>query len=93
MQHSTINNLGFGRSVDETLRVLQAIQYIQANPDEVCKYRKPFLSLQPLCPGLSPAPPPPPSLETRAGLYCVMSCCVATPLAASASAPGLNIKT
>lgn len=36
VQHSTINNLGFGRSVDETLRVLQAIQYIQANPDEVC---------------------------------------------------------
>jgi len=36
IQHSTINNLGFGRSVDETLRVLQAIQYIQANPDEVC---------------------------------------------------------
>lgn len=38
IQHATVNNLGFGRSVDETLRVLQAIQYIQANPDEVCKY-------------------------------------------------------
>ena len=36
VQHSTINNLGFGRSVEETLRVLQAIQHIQANPDEVC---------------------------------------------------------
>ena len=36
MQHSTINNLGFGRSVDETLRVLQAIQYVQSHPDEVC---------------------------------------------------------
>lgn len=36
VQHSTINNLGFGRSVDETKRVLQAIQYIQSNPDEVC---------------------------------------------------------
>jgi peroxiredoxin (alkyl hydroperoxide reductase subunit C) len=36
VQHSTINNLGFGRSVDETLRVLQAIQYIQSHPDEVC---------------------------------------------------------
>ena len=34
VQHSTINNLGFGRSVDETLRVLQAIQYIQSHPDE-----------------------------------------------------------
>eukprot|EP00798_Chlamydomonas_sp_ICE-L_P024478 gene24478-10086_t len=36
VQHSTINNLGFGRSVDETKRVLQAIQYIQDHPDEVC---------------------------------------------------------
>ena len=36
VQHATINNLGFGRSVDETLRVLQAIQYIQSHPDEVC---------------------------------------------------------
>ena len=36
IQHATINNLAFGRSVDETLRVLQAIQYVQTNPDEVC---------------------------------------------------------
>lgn len=36
IQHSTINNLSFGRSVDETKRVLQAIQYVQENPDEVC---------------------------------------------------------
>jgi peroxiredoxin 2/4 len=36
VQHSTINNLAFGRSVDETLRTLQAIQYVQNNPDEVC---------------------------------------------------------
>lgn len=36
IQHSTINNLAFGRKVDETLRVLQAIQHVQANPDEVC---------------------------------------------------------
>jgi peroxiredoxin 2/4 len=36
IQHSTINNLAFGRSVDETLRVLQAIQYVQTNPEEVC---------------------------------------------------------
>jgi alkyl hydroperoxide reductase subunit AhpC len=36
VQHSTINNLGFGRSVDETLRVLQALQHVQAHPDEVC---------------------------------------------------------
>jgi len=36
VQHATINNLAFGRSVDETMRVLQAIQYVQSNPDEVC---------------------------------------------------------
>lgn len=36
IQHATINNLAFGRSVEETLRVLQAIQHVQAHPDEVC---------------------------------------------------------
>lgn len=36
IQHSTINNVGFGRNVDEVLRVLQAIQFVQANPEEVC---------------------------------------------------------
>jgi peroxiredoxin (alkyl hydroperoxide reductase subunit C) len=36
LQHATINNLGFGRSVDETLRTLQAIQYVQSHTDEVC---------------------------------------------------------
>ncbi|XP_022940528.1 2-Cys peroxiredoxin BAS1, chloroplastic [Cucurbita moschata] len=36
IQHSTINNLGIGRSVDETKRTLQALQYVQENPDEVC---------------------------------------------------------
>lgn len=36
IQHSTINNLAFGRNVDEALRVLQALQYVQENPDEVC---------------------------------------------------------
>ena len=35
-QHATINNLAFGRNVDETLRTLQAIQYVQSHPDEVC---------------------------------------------------------
>lgn len=39
LQHSTINNLGFGRSVDETLRVLQALQYVQSHPDEVRRRR------------------------------------------------------
>ncbi len=36
VQHATINNLSFGRSVDETLRVLQAVQHVQSHPDEVC---------------------------------------------------------
>ncbi len=36
IQHATVNNLAFGRSVDETLRTLKAIQYVQAHPDEVC---------------------------------------------------------
>lgn len=36
IQHATVNNLSFGRSVDETLRVLQAVQYVQSHPDEVC---------------------------------------------------------
>lgn len=36
IQHMTVNNLAFGRNVDETLRTLQAIQYVQDNPDEVC---------------------------------------------------------
>lgn len=36
IQHATINNLAIGRSVEETLRTLQAIQYVQDNPDEVC---------------------------------------------------------
>ena len=35
IQHATINNLAFGRNVEETLRILQAIQYVQENPDEV----------------------------------------------------------
>nr|YP_010156016.1 2-Cys peroxiredoxin [Cumathamnion serrulatum]QQY85322.1 2-Cys peroxiredoxin [Cumathamnion serrulatum] len=36
IQHSLINNLDFGRSVQETIRILQAIQYVQNHPDEVC---------------------------------------------------------
>jgi len=36
IQHSTINNLSFGRSVDETLRTLKALQYVQSHPEEVC---------------------------------------------------------
>jgi peroxiredoxin (alkyl hydroperoxide reductase subunit C) len=36
IQHATVNNLSFGRSVEETLRTLKAIQYVQTHPDEVC---------------------------------------------------------
>lgn len=36
VQHATVNNLAFGRNVDETLRTLQAVRYVQENPDEVC---------------------------------------------------------
>nr|WCH56142.1 2-Cys peroxiredoxin [Calliblepharis sp.] len=36
IQHSLVNNLDFGRSVNEVLRTLHAIQYVQENPDEVC---------------------------------------------------------
>lgn len=36
IRHSTINFLPVGRSVDETLRVLQAFQYVDTHPDEVC---------------------------------------------------------
>ena len=35
VQHATVNNLSVGRSVDETLRLLQAFQHTQAN-GEVC---------------------------------------------------------
>ena len=35
IQHATINNLGVGRSVDETLRVLKAFQFVREN-GEVC---------------------------------------------------------
>jgi peroxiredoxin (alkyl hydroperoxide reductase subunit C) len=36
VQHATINNLSFGRSVEETLRTLKAIQHVQSHPNEVC---------------------------------------------------------
>jgi peroxiredoxin 2/4 len=36
LQYATVNNLSFGRSVDETLRVLQAIQHVQSHSNEVC---------------------------------------------------------
>lgn len=36
IQYSVVNNLDFGRSINETLRTLKAIQYVQSHPDEVC---------------------------------------------------------
>lgn len=36
IQYSLVNNLDVGRSINETLRTLQAIQYVQSHPDEVC---------------------------------------------------------
>ena len=36
VMHTTVNKAPVGRNVDETLRILQAYQYVEANPDEVC---------------------------------------------------------
>ncbi len=36
LQHITVNNLAFGRSLDEALRVLQALRHVQTNTNEVC---------------------------------------------------------
>ena len=36
VMHVTVNKAPVGRNVDETLRVLQAYQYVESNPDEVC---------------------------------------------------------
>jgi peroxiredoxin (alkyl hydroperoxide reductase subunit C) len=36
VQHITVNNFSFGRSLDETLRILNAIQHVQTHQDEVC---------------------------------------------------------
>ncbi len=36
VQHATVNNLAFGRSVDDTLRSLKAIQHVQRYRNQVC---------------------------------------------------------
>ena len=36
IMHSTVNKAPVGRNIDETLRVLQAYQYVESNPSEVC---------------------------------------------------------
>jgi peroxiredoxin (alkyl hydroperoxide reductase subunit C) len=38
VQHATINNLPVGRNVEETLRVLQAFQHVESNPDGNRRY-------------------------------------------------------
>ena len=48
IQHATINNLAFGRNIEETLRILQALQYVQENPDEVHHSSIGTLSASPL---------------------------------------------
>lgn len=36
VMHSTINNLAVGRSIQETMRTLQAFQFVAAHGDQVC---------------------------------------------------------
>lgn len=36
IRHSTVNDVAVGRSVDETLRLLQAFQFVRAHPGQVC---------------------------------------------------------
>ena len=36
IQYYTVNNLLCGRSIDELIRILKSIQYIQENPGQVC---------------------------------------------------------
>jgi peroxiredoxin (alkyl hydroperoxide reductase subunit C) len=36
IRHSTVNDVAVGRSVDETLRVLQAFQLVRKQPGQVC---------------------------------------------------------
>ncbi|MEM1366735.1 MAG: peroxiredoxin [Cyanobacteria bacterium P01_H01_bin.15] len=36
VQHVTVNNFSFGRSVNETLRTLKAVQHVQTYPNQVC---------------------------------------------------------
>ncbi|MBM5820965.1 MAG: peroxiredoxin [Cyanobacteria bacterium K_Offshore_surface_m2_011] len=36
IRHSTVNDVAVGRSVDETLRVLQAFQQVRKHPGQVC---------------------------------------------------------
>ena len=46
IMQSTINNLPVGRSVDETLRLLQAFQHIRKNPDEGVLRRRQLIAIR-----------------------------------------------
>lgn len=36
VQHATVNNLSFGRNIDEIIRMIDAIQFVEKNGDHVC---------------------------------------------------------
>lgn len=36
IQHVSINNLGFGRNIDELIRLVDALQFIEEHGDQVC---------------------------------------------------------
>lgn len=36
IQHASINNLSFGRNIDELVRMIDAIQFVEKNGDHVC---------------------------------------------------------
>ncbi|NJN30598.1 MAG: peroxiredoxin [Synechococcales cyanobacterium RM1_1_8] len=66
IQQATIHNLAVGRSVDETLRSLRAIQHVQRHRDEVCpadwQPGQASLTTQPR-PGTRASPGPDPAPE------------------------------
>jgi peroxiredoxin (alkyl hydroperoxide reductase subunit C) len=36
VQHATVNNLSFGRNIDEIIRMIDAMQFVEKNGDHVC---------------------------------------------------------
>ncbi|MEO1593332.1 MAG: peroxiredoxin [Cyanobacteria bacterium J06632_22] len=60
VQHISVNNFSFGRSIDETLRLLQAIQHVQSHPNEVCP-----VEWQPGDDTMTPTPKQTPKKETK----------------------------
>lgn len=72
IQHATINNAPIGRNVDETIRTLQAVKYVQENPDEVRSQNlAPLPRIDPAhCYYALPLCPPTTSAVVRHALYC-----------------------